>query len=222
MEQPYLYYVTWGEGGSPTPSILPKELQACEYLETDGASWIEIDVKANLLTYIDARTKQNVAPSSTSWFGASSTTTVLQSYASATQTYAARTYQQTNSYTTSSQPIGQWLDFYFDLNTRKIKFNQEELTVLNFNKNNITTNLRLFGSMVVGTWYPNQANCQITHFETNLCNLYACYVKSGETFVDTKGNACQAGTPGMYDVVNNLFYTNDGTGTFTVGPDIIL
>lgn len=32
MEQPYLYYITWGEGGSPTPSILPKELQGCEYI----------------------------------------------------------------------------------------------------------------------------------------------------------------------------------------------
>lgn len=30
------------------------------------------------------------------------------------------------------------------------------------------------------------------------------------------------GTPGMYDIVNNTFYTNDGTGAFTVCPDIIL
>lgn len=26
--------------------------------------------------------------------------------------------------------------------------------------------------------------------------------------------------PGMYDIVNNVFYTNAGTGEFTVGPDV--
>lgn len=27
--------------------------------------------------------------------------------------------------------------------------------------------------------------------------------------------------PGMYDAVNDVFYTNDGTGVFTVGPNVI-
>lgn len=37
-------------------------------------------------------------------------------------------------------------------------------------------------------------------------NLFPCYRKSD-------------GKPGMYDIVNRRFYTNDGTGEFIVGPD---
>ena len=52
--------------------------------------------------------------------------------------------------------------------------------------------------------------------------MYSCYIKSGQTYTDNKGNICPAGTCGMYDVVNNVFYTNDGTGTFSKGADIII
>jgi len=42
---------------------------------------------------------------------------------------------------------------------------------------------------------------------TLLVDLVPCYRKS-----DNK--------PGMYDKVHNTFYTNVGTGDFTVGPDV--
>ena len=29
------------------------------------------------------------------------------------------------------------------------------------------------------------------------------------------------GVLGMYDTVNNVFYTNDGNGSFVAGPDVI-
>lgn len=50
--------------------------------------------------------------------------------------------------------------------------------------------------------------------------LQPCYIKSGQTYTDNKGVECTAGTAGMYDLVNNVFYTNDGTGTFSKGADI--
>ena len=51
-------------------------------------------------------------------------------------------------------------------------------------------------------------------------SMQPCYVKTGKTFKDIKGNTCPAGTIGMYDIINNDFYTNDGDGTFTKGNDI--
>lgn len=65
--------------------------------------------------------------------------------------------------------------------------------------------------------------CKI--YDTNMqqrLDLYPCYVKNGQTYTDTKGVTCPAGTPGLFDIINNDFYTNDLGGTFTVGPDIIL
>ena len=58
-----------------------------------------------------------------------------------------------------------------------------------------------------------------SHFEGKLysCNIYdntiiirnlvPCYRKADSV-------------AGLYDLVNNTFYTNQGTGEFTVGPDI--
>ena len=86
-------------------------------------------------------------------------------------------------------------------------------------------NLYLFNA-ALPTIVPSSASfagTKIYYFEIeNTCKYIACHIKSGKTFIDNKGITCQAGTPGMYDVVNNIFYTNDGTGAFTVGPDIIL
>lgn len=57
---------------------------------------------------------------------------------------------------------------------------------------------------------PACAKCKIYNFEIKDLDidikLYPVYRKA-----DNK--------PGMYDIVNNVFYTNQGTGEFTVGPD---
>ena len=42
---------------------------------------------------------------------------------------------------------------------------------------------------------------------TPIRDMYPCYRKSDNV-------------AGMYDIVNNVFYTNVGSGSFTVGPDI--
>jgi len=38
-----------------------------------------------------------------------------------------------------------------------------------------------------------------------------------ETVTNVEGNSCVAGTAGMYDTINDQFYTNAGTGEFVVG-----
>ena len=44
------------------------------------------------------------------------------------------------------------------------------------------------------------------------CNLVPCYTTTAVT--DVNGNECSSGTIGLYDTVNNEFYTNQGTGKF--------
>lgn len=48
--------------------------------------------------------------------------------------------------------------------------------------------------------------------------LQPCYVL--DEYVDIKGNNCGSGVPGMVNVLNGVFYTNDGPGNFTHGTDI--
>lgn len=58
--------------------------------------------------------------------------------------------------------------------------------------------------------YAQKCRGKIKSFMLNdgaLLNLVPCYRRS-----DSK--------PGMYDLVNNVFYTNAGTGEFLVGPDV--
>lgn len=43
--------------------------------------------------------------------------------------------------------------------------------------------------------------------EEKYVNLVPCYRKADNV-------------PGFYDVINSAFYTNSGTGTFGIGPDV--
>ena len=76
-----------------------------------------------------------------------------------------------------------------------------------------TTNypLQLFGRNLSGTLgcFPS-------------CRIYSCTIRDGGTlvrnFVPCRRKSDSVA--GMYDLVNDLFYTNEGTGSFIVGADV--
>lgn len=49
-------------------------------------------------------------------------------------------------------------------------------------------------------------------------NLQTCYVI--DEYIDNKGTLCGSGVAGMVDTLTGIFYTNDDTGAFTYGADI--
>lgn len=75
-----------------------------------------------------------------------------------------------------------------------------------------TNAVRLFG-VTSNEGYTRAAN--------GIYKLYRCKMHNGDTvyrdFIPCK-NA--SGTIGLYDIVNDVFYTNAGTGTFTAGAEI--
>lgn len=75
-----------------------------------------------------------------------------------------------------------------------------------------TNAVRLFG-VTSNEGYTGAAN--------GIYKLYRCKMHNGDTvyrdFIPSK-NA--SGTIGLYDIVNDVFYTNAGTGTFTAGAEI--
>ncbi len=72
-----------------------------------------------------------------------------------------------------------------------------------------TTNIYLFGRS-----YSSISYSQI--------KMYRCKMYKGGTLIrDFVPARNSAGTLGLYDLVNDVFYTNAGTGTFTAGADIV-
>lgn len=194
------------------PSILPDELQGCEYLKTDGNAYIK-------LTGVDIsqiRTAK-VKIIGDSAFGINLTTPRLFRTLGVSGKYAFNWFNNTNI--TSSTSIANICTITLDDDTDTITFNGET-KISSVARTYFNGTLMLFGFNNNGNYQTFGNTPTIYYFETNIFNLISCYVKSGKTFIDNKGNVCSAGTCGMYDIVNQVFYTNDGTGTFSHGADI--
>lgn len=206
-----LYYSFMCGGEQPTPSILPKELQACEYLQTNGTQDIIIpqilfqntDISI-IATFDDIDGLAGWNDRNNNWFGI-----------------------RNHVFTIGNIPIP-----FTDYVNLEIKYITNTFPTCTYNGTLYTGTGLFFNNGPINGYHLfkiagfNGMSGKFKKYEVESYNvtytLQPCYVKSGKTFIDNKGITCQAGTPGMYDIVNNIFYTNDGTGTFTVGPDIIL
>ncbi len=117
---------------------------------------------------------------------------------------------------TSSTNIGQADTnrhiFNFDVPNNKYYVDQEETTLVTsafdthlnywlFGRNSDRTNLRYLSSMKI-------YNCKMYYNNELVRNFIPCYRKSDNEI-------------GLYDIVNGLFYSNQGSGTFIKGPEIV-
>lgn len=203
------------------PSILPAELQGCEYLQTDGNSYIKLNYWANNITNLYIKTSNNGNITGTTIFGASpSSLNNLRLVRSINGNYLATFYSNTDTNYESNLVYGNLLEFYFDKINKYCEFNSEHINITNTYSTTGNAQIYLFGGTVNGNFYENKTQAKIYKVIVSNNDIYPCYIKSGQTFTDNKGNVCSAGTCGMYDVVNQVFYTNDGTGTFSHGADI--
>lgn len=100
--------------------------------------------------------------------------------------------------------------------------NEEEITSTNSISNNNQAPIAVFGVFYNGNIFQKNAirvyNLKIYNNENIERNFIPCYCTTKVT--DVKEIECASGTKGLYDLVNNVFYTNQGTGEFVVGPDV--
>ena len=193
-------------------SILPAELQGCEWLQTDGNAYIALsDINISLI-----RTA-NIKFIGDSAFGVNYGSGKRFRVLANDSNYAFNWFNNINI--TSNVPITDTCTITLDDYTNTITFNNET-KISSASRTYISNILMLFGFNNSGNYQTFGNTPTIFYFETNIFNLKSCYIKSGQTFTDQHGNVCSAGTCGMYDVVNHVFYTNDGTGTFSKGADI--
>lgn len=186
---------------------IPDEYQLVEYLESsDGSQWIDTGV------VLTADSRVEISSYNGCWFGARTMMNVNSFCCIFAESYTTIRFDYGN---TQNISIRKTADNYH------IVYNGNHITLTKNNESPITyvapyyqyfssgTTCYLFvihtGMSV--TTNVAYAGMRVSNFKINdIMNLYPVYRIS-----DNK--------PGMYDIVNNVFYTNQGTGEFIVGPD---
>lgn len=223
-----VFYTNAGSGeftAGAEINALPTEYQRVEYIESSGTQYIQTSVtpndnfRMNLKTYTtcgDSYYCAGVRASSKIWFGQTGTTTNNRVSASVNGTSVnASTDGVLWSRSTSGQTYEIMLctngDGTFTYHIKDLTNNKESLT-----ENREYT---LMGEATNGVClfalnrnYIVAGTNQIYYFRLYKNGKIAfdgipCYRKSDDVI-------------GLYDLVSKQFYTNQGTGTFTKGPDV--
>ena len=223
-----------GNGGVPE---WRQHLQPCEYLETDGNCYIQTNILPN--QFLETKIKMENFQQVENWLVGSRYNNTKQMYAifcSSELVYLRCDYQSISvndtrfSILTTLQQLIVHFNYWDE--------SQKKVSILDFNGNILQSknlnNIAFNGAKEIPIFAGYAATSDlrqalqgtriynvefILHDTNDNYNLVSCYVKNGKTFIDNKGNVCSAGTCGMYDIVNQVFYTNDGTGTFSHGGD---
>ena len=195
--------------------FLPSEYQAVEYIQSSGTQYINTGYIAKKESGIEVEYSY-VANGNAGISG------IYQGSSPRTDTL----FITTNSGQTSSNVFMASRGNIVDTG-ENVSLNTKYITSINFLNNNsfilngtsygavgtndvVARNIILFGRDYNGSYALSSSKiykCTISEGSKIVRNLIPCYRKSDTTI-------------GMYDVVNGVFYTNAGSGTFTKGNDI--
>ena len=205
-----------GNGGVPE---WRKHLQPCEWLKTDGNCYISLPYMVNDINLFKIK------------YSATTNTTVFGCYIGnpkyhffsqqilENKLYTRLFVPNINSQRVSDYIFGTDIELLFDKNARKYAINGVKFSVNYTYASDLNYNLYIFGLIKdLNVIVPATNGLIIYNCETNLFNLIAAYVI--DEYTDNKGNLCSSGVAGMVDILSGVFYTNDGTGTFSHGGDI--
>lgn len=200
-----------GTGGGG--SLLPDELQACEWIETTGDCYIIVPYTPPFNNYEIKLEKNSV---NGGLFGARNAVNVKYYLLSNENGFSFEQGNTTKLIVTNETKI---IFKQTGNNLSILDFGNEIIENWSYNLPTINYYFTLFG-VNVRPPATNQNGLKIWWAKCEFFNLVSCYIKAGETYTDDKGTLCNAGTSGMYDTKNNIFYTNAINGVFNHGADI--
>lgn len=217
VEKPLIDYKIYGN--SKQKSILPDEYQQVEYIEATGTQYFSIPYIANQNTNSKGTFQITDIKKANFLFGARVSATAIGCYGlnwggGTPYKYYNTYYGNSNDGMTNTNIDDQKHTFekirnslYIDgtlIHTRK-----DTDGTIDFETPN---DMVIFACNTKGTiglqTYSRLSDLSFNEGAEDLFNLIACYRKSD-------------GEIGMYDIVNKVFYTNQGTGEFLKGNDII-
>lgn len=201
---------------------LPKEYQQIEYIESTGTQYIDTGINPLSSTRIDINFAYVDTSTYAGWvpiFGARSIIDNVREY------YGVFINNSTLKLTTnySSIDVGDNSTVYIEANKKyNLKNNQglfyindileSSISVSNTLSNNTRFPVYLFDLNFHGSRMDRETkmklySCKFYDGDTLIRNYIPCYRKSDNEI-------------GLYDTVNNVFYTNQGTGEFIAGGDV--
>lgn len=199
-----------GAGGGNVPEWR-QHLQPCEWIMADNNSYISTNYLLKDVTYINIKYifDSTVTIANASVFGSTKTPYLMIKNDSSTEF---------GIFCNTGIDVDKSNDFQNTLFTDTGVYHNGSKIINNTLPQNNTDQLYLFCRLNNGTINAAGTNIKIKQFETNFFNLLSVYVI--DEYTDNKGNECPAGIAGMFDIQNNIFYTNDGGGQFSHGADI--
>ena len=204
----YLYHSLIPQKVNKTAS-LPNTYQEVEYIESSGTQRINTGFVANNNTRVILKYQSNPSVNTNLiWGSDGSSSGRFNLYYEANNNYklgyGVQLETSTSIAPTSNKTICDWDKNVVKIGNDTYTFNSETFTISG-------TQLTLFSN---SSWASqgNQSawklySCQIYDNGTLVRNFIPCYRKSDNVI-------------GLFDVVNQVFYTNVGTGTFTKGADV--
>lgn len=197
---------------------LPSAYQEVEYIQNTGAEYIILDFTPSSKTHIEmTATPFDIQAANTGkGFIAYGSATDLTTNAFECYSYTGGTleYHYNGTYKTGLASIAVGTKVHFSQNGNVCitsDSNGNVLSTYTFTAKTFTCpkKLTLFAlnrsAGIIPGGASNLYDCQIYENGTLTLNLVPCYRKSDYT-------------PGVYDTVNDVFYTNAGSGTFTISP----
>ena len=199
---------------SQASSILPSEYTQVDYIQSSGTQYIDTGIKRN------QDTKVNLDFEGTN-FSYSGNKTIIGSRTSSTEKHYGITIAQgSNPYLYSGYNNTSQEGVRISLNTKYNIFKDKNITYLdNTQITNTTyttfetpTNMYIFAMNEGSTKFYSSIKLFMLKIYNNnelVRDFIPCYRNSDNEV-------------GLYDLVNDVFYTNQGTGTFTYGSVAIL
>ncbi len=192
------------------PTKVPSEYQEVEYIESSGTQYIDTGMKLNQNSGVEFKIS-NITYGTTKIFGSRSSATSNNFSIISTATSIVLDFQNYNNNRLQvSTPISEPITI--SLNNQKMIVNTNEKNIGTYTSFTTPGNAYIFnGAGTFPTGYGNSTMrlyyCKIWNNSTLVRDLIPCYRKSDNE-------------PGLYDLANNVFYTNAGTDSFTYGNEV--
>jgi len=191
---------------------LNSSYQAVEYLQSSGTQYINMGIQGNQATRVVIAAQAVGEPQFGHRLFGARTTSGNTGFFVSTNTVSNKNYIYADygNQAISTTVLLDNLKHIYDFNRTKLYLDSQLLHTFNNASFTTTSSMLLFGGMSEGNIGSKPWKifyCSVFINDVLVRDFIPCYRK-----VD--------GVIGMYDLVNNQFYTNNGTGVFVAGPKV--
>ena len=190
--------------------ILPSEYQQVEYIESTGTQYIDTGVIANNVSKAEFQ------------FSMTENNATIQGIMGGGWSSNNKTYQLIRNGTNINLRYGETiLSILYDNAVHRIELSKYKLKIDEIEKSN-TSEVNDNRSVYLFARRSDNFGNGVQQY--SYCRIYYCKIYNGSEVLQRDFIPCYRkadNKPGLYDTVNDVFYTNQGTGDdFIVAPDI--